>query len=333
LLAILFSSLIWLGLFVWGLIKKRNINPSWTWFIALIVFGGTVAWRLFQARMLVLPAWVDSLHHVLIVRKIIEFGGLPGDLSPYLQVPFYYHYAFHVFTAKFSVLSQLSADQAVLILGQVLNAAIGLSVYALGKVLFKDWRPAAIAAILVSFLTFLPGYYLAWGRYTLITGMILLPLTMAKSIKILEGERRAKDFVGMTVLTAGTFLAHYFAAILLAIFLVILGVGHLVNNRKTIKPASRQLTYLMLSVLAGAIMVLPWLWRLFNFSTAGIGVSVSLPDDINGLISNQDQWQYLWYLIGTKAGHLLVYLSLPALVFAFVKPNRRVFGLWGLCLG
>ncbi|MCJ7695222.1 MAG: glycosyltransferase family 39 protein [Anaerolineaceae bacterium] len=333
LFTLLIGSLIWFGLCIWGVIKKRDIKISWTWLAVLAVFSILVIWRLYQARMLVLPAWVDSLHHVLIIRKFIDFGGLPGDLSPYLEVQFYYHYAFHTLTAKFAVLSQLSIEQAVLILGQVLNAAIGLSVYSLGKAIFKDWRPASLAAIFVSFLTLMPGYYLAWGRYTLTTGMVLLPLAMTTAIKMLRRDRKPGDWIGMTLLTAGTFLAHYFTAILLAIFLVILGIGHLVNNRKDRKLAINPLIYLTLSVLAGVIMVLPWLWRVFIYSKMSIGISVSLPAEMHGLIANQDQWQYLWYLLGSKAGHLLIYLSLPALVLAFLKQSTRVIGVWGFILG
>jgi len=161
-----------------------------------LVFVELIAWRLYQAVELVLPPWVDSLHHVLIVRKIIETGGLPIDLSPYLPVPFYYHFAFHSFTAEFSVLSQLSPDQAVLILGQMLNAAIGLSVYTLGRALFKDWRPAVLAGLLTAFFTQMPAYYLTWGRYTLLTGLVIMPLAMAVAIKVLPSKFCVKDRSG-----------------------------------------------------------------------------------------------------------------------------------------
>ena len=136
-------------------------------------------------------------------------------LSPYLPGPFYYHYAFHTFAAQFAALSGLPPAQAVLILGQLLNAAVGLSVYHLAKTLSKDWRMAGLAALLVTFATKMPAYYLSWGRYTLLTGLVLLPLAMAASMRLLAGERRywlAVTFDGRTP------LAHYFTAVLLALF-------------------------------------------------------------------------------------------------------------------
>ena len=131
--------------------------------IGLAVFGSVLAWRLYQARDLLLPNWVDSQHHFLIIKTILESGGVPQDLMPYLPMPFYYHFGNHAVTALFTALSNLPIGQAMLILGQVLNAAVGLSVYALGKTLWRNWRPALAAALLVSFATRMPAYYLSWG--------------------------------------------------------------------------------------------------------------------------------------------------------------------------
>ena len=98
-------------------------------------------------RDLALPAWVDPLHHVLIVRLILENGGLPATFEPYMPVPFYYHFGFHMNAALFSFWSGFPAEKAVLLLGQVLNAAVALSVYRLGMSLWSDWRRAAVAEI------------------------------------------------------------------------------------------------------------------------------------------------------------------------------------------
>ena len=152
--------------------------------IGLAVFGSVLAWRFYQARDLLLPNWVDSQHHFLIIKTILESGGVPQDLMPYLPMPFYYHFGNHAVTALFTALSNLPIGQAMLILGQVLNAAVGLSVYALGKTLWRNWRPALAAALLVSFATRMPAYYLSWGRYTLLTGLVLLPLAMGQAINL-----------------------------------------------------------------------------------------------------------------------------------------------------
>ncbi len=323
---------LWTALLIWGLLRRNQAKFSWTWLPALVGFGGVVAWRLFQAADLLVPAWVDSLHHVLIVRKIIEFGGLPPDLTPYLDGTFYYHYAFHTFAAQFSVLSGFSPDQAVLLIGQVLNAAIGLSVYTLGKQVFIDWRPALLAGLLVTFVTKMPGYYLTWGRYTLMTGMILLPLAMAWAIRLLEPGQRRVAWLEMALFTAGTLLAHYFTGILLALFLVCLGIGYLLRAWKKHELQWEPLLSLVLPVLAGFVIALPWLWRVFLHTRMTLGVGTNLPAEIGALFSNQDQWQYLWYLLGDKAGHVVLIVSALGLVLAFCRPRHRELAVWAIIM-
>ncbi len=232
---ILILLFIFAGLAVVGILRRGNKIPKGhllTLGLGLALFGLTIAWRFYQARDLLLPNWVDSQHHTLIIRAILEKGGLPGDLSPYLEGPFYYHYGFHILTALFTALSGLEIAQGMLILGQLLNASISLSIYALGKSLWEDWRPAAAAALLTSFATRMPAYYLSWGRYTLATGLVLLPLAMGLSISLLKKDHQRWDGVTLSLLTAGVLLSHYFTAVLLALFMTLLGIIYLILHWK-----------------------------------------------------------------------------------------------------
>ena len=117
--------------------------------LGTVAFAGLLALRFSQSSGLALPNWVDSVHHSLIVRKIIEYGGLPLDLTPYLNVPLSYHYGFHISTALFAFLSGLPSDQAVLWFGQVINALVSLSIYRLGRAVGLDRRAAFLAALVL----------------------------------------------------------------------------------------------------------------------------------------------------------------------------------------
>ena len=326
------SLVLWVGLSLWGILRKKDICVGWTWLAALLVFAGLIAWRLYQARELVLPAWVDSLHHVLIVRKMLEAGGLQADFSPYLQGPFYYHYAFHAFTAQFAVLSGLAPAQAVLLLGQVLNAAVGLSVYALGKALSRDWRLAGLAGLLLTFATKMPAYYLSWGRYTLLTGLVLLPLAMAAAIRMMDGESQRWDWLAVVMLTAGTLLAHYFTAVLLSFFLVLLGAWDLGAGWRAKTLNWQVLLGLVGAVLAGLLLALPWLLRVFRYTGMTMTPDLNLPQEPNGYFGNVDQWKYLWYLLAPASGHVLLILGLPGLGLAFWVARWRAFASWCLIL-
>jgi len=57
------------GIALAGLIRRGKGAFNKTWLFALLGLAVALAWRFWQARDLVLPNWVDSQHHVLIVRK------------------------------------------------------------------------------------------------------------------------------------------------------------------------------------------------------------------------------------------------------------------------
>ncbi len=326
LLAVLFA-----GLAVAGIIRRGFHWPRqfrWYLWIGLPVFGLTIAWRLFQARGLLLPNWVDSQHHYLIIRVILEHGGLPETLAPYLDMPFYYHYGFHAVAAIYTAISGLEIGQAMIILGQVLNALIGLSVYALGKALWKDWRPAAAAALLVTFVTRMPAYYLSWGRYTLTIGMIFLPLAMSVALRLLRKPHRKTDIALLALLTAGVLLSHYFTGLLLAIFLVILACIHFAPRLRKMLTAVAGLSGILTGALLGLILALPWLLRVAHYSSLSTGIESNL----GTIASGSSTASYIWKLLGPTTNYALLVPAIIGLALALTKKIPSAFSIWSLFL-
>jgi hypothetical protein len=299
-----------------------------SWILAFLLFGVFIAWRLYQARDLVLPAWVDSLHHVLIVRKILEYGGLPPDLTPYLPVPFYYHYVFHSLSAVFAFWARLAPDQAVLILGQILNAAVCLSVYRLAKVLWGDVSRAGAAALLVAFFSHMPAYYLTWGRYTLLTGLVLLPLAMASAVEISRGRTDWSVKTHLALLTAGVLLAHYLTAILLALFLILLAFQHLWQNWHLRKIDLPIWSGLIGSSLAGLALAIPWLLRVWEHSQANFRVGTVISSEAVESLASPGYVNYLWYLLGPQRNHFLLGLAVLGLLLVLRNPQGRLLASW-----
>jgi len=317
-----------------GLIKKGVKFPAkyhHAW-IGFIVFGAVIAWRLFQARDLLLPNWVDSQHHYLIVRVILEKGGLPETLSPYLPVPFYYHFGFHAVAALFTALSGMEIGAAMLVLGQVLNAVIGLSIYTLGTALWKDWRPATAAALLASFATRMPAYYLSWGRYTLTSGLVLLPLAMAAALMLLKNKQRKSEIITLGILTAGVLLSHYFTAVLLALFLVLAALAYVIPRWH--KPLSAVLE--LLPAAGGAVLGLllagPWLLRVLRYASASPGIELTGVETIQSIFENS-RWEYISNLLGPASNYGLLAAAGIGLVWALIRLKAVPFALWSLSLG
>ena len=303
--------------------------------ILIVGFAAVLAWRFYQVKDLVLPAWVDSLHHVLIVQVIIQNGGVPATLEPILPVPFYYHFGFHVLAAAFTFWSGLPAQQAVLVMGQVLNAGVALSIYRLGISLWRDWRRAGAAALLAGFVSQMPAYYVTWGRYTLLTGLLLLPLAMAVSIDLVHqrGPRRAQ-MIQLGLLTGGVLLAHYFAALLLALFLVFLGAQALwgdVRDGRGLRGA--RWPALLAAVGGGAILASPWIIRVWHFSKESVKVQAISPAQPVDAIYFPDYLSYLWRMAGPNRNYLLLALALLGLITVTWRSRDRALAGWAVALG
>ena len=165
----------------------------------------------------------------------------------------------------------------------MINAGIALAVYRLGVALWRDWRRATISAILVAFVTQMPAYYVTWGRYTLLTGMLLLPLSMALALDFYNKGANRYRVVTLALLIAGILLSHYFAAGLLALFLLILGARALISGIKNKEQFGWETWFpLLLASFAGLLLASPWLFRMWEYANAGVKL-VPIPPSMEAI--------------------------------------------------
>ncbi len=317
-----------------GFIKKGVRLERRYWlglWVGLVLLGLASAWRLYQARDLLLPNWVDSQHHFLIVRAILDQGGLPNDLAPYLEMPFYYHYGFHAVAGLFTAVSGLPIGAAMLVLGQVLNTAVGLSVYSLGKTVWCNWRPALAAVLLVSFATRMPAYYLSWGRYTLITGLIFLPLAMGLVISIPREKRHWGNALALALMTGGILLSHYFAALLFGVFVGLSIIVSLVTHRRQLPLTLMRSAWVLNSLAFGFLLATPWLWRVARYSLGSPGVETSLPESLEAILTT-GAGDYIWMLLGPTSNHWLLLPAGIGLIITLLTRQNTGFGLWSLAI-
>jgi hypothetical protein len=301
--------------------------------IALIaLFAALIAWRFFQVRGLAFPPWVDAPHHVLIIRTIMETGILPADLNPYLPVTFYYHFGFHVVTALFAGISGLPLERAALGMGQILNAAVSLSVYSLGRVLWSDPRRAGVAALLTALVSQMPAYYATWGRYTLISGLVLLPLAMAVLLENRESGRDSIKIIFQMILVAGTVLAHYFAGFLLLLFVLVffgegIGLAYAGKGRW-----SQILKVPLAGFLGGLVLIVPWLLTIRSPVKKFVGVALTPFGPSMDQVYFQGYGEYLFHLLGPWRNYCLLAGALVGCFWALRDSRIRAIAVWGLLL-
>jgi len=222
-----------------------------------------MATRLIQIRDLVVPPWVDSVHHTMIARLISEKGLVPSSYEPYMPVnDFHYHFGFHANVAALIWLTGLPAHEAVLLLGQVLNAAALLPVYALTRWLTQRRWAGVGAALVVGSLSYMPAYYVTWGRYTHLAGLVLLPTACLATCWLLNERRASRGLWAiMTVLVAGLALTHYRVLVFYVLLWPALLLASLWAEARPL-PAAARLAKVSLGLGGLALVaVSPWVGR------------------------------------------------------------------------
>lgn len=198
--------------------------------LALIgIFGLTLWTRFTQIQDLALPAWVDSIHHALMIRVAAEQGQAPYSLRPYLPVDgMPYHWGYHVFTAAVMRLSGVALPQVMLWEGQIFNALHALTCAALAAYLWRRPLAGVFAALIVGLISLMPSYYVSWGRYTQLTGLLVLPALAIVWHAGLRGAAR-QWWMAAAILAAGLSIIHFrvliFACALLAALSIVWATG------------------------------------------------------------------------------------------------------------
>lgn len=247
----------------WWASRRSGWYRAMGWFalfglIALL----TISTRLQHIRNLVLPPWVDSVHHTMIVRLLLEHGTLPETYAPFIpHSRFIYHWGYHAIVTWLAwfldIAEPLAVARLILHFGQALNALIILAVYAAGRVLFDSRWAGLLAAALTGLISWYPAYYLTWGRYTHLTGLLVLPVFVI-SLWQLRQQPKFNHWLLNVILGAGLLLIHIRVAFFAVTLLIVLGGALLVQQRW------RSLSLWMLTGVGVCLLTLPWLFILLN---------------------------------------------------------------------
>jgi hypothetical protein len=246
--------------------------------------------RIRQIEGVVFPLWVDSVHHTMLVRLLVEHGHLPSSYAPFIaQSTFYYHWGFHAVVAFVAWVTGMTSPAEVprllLGFGQLLNLLTFFAVYCGGIALFRNRRTALLAATLATLVSLFPAYYVSWGRDTQLCGLLLLP-PLASAFWKTGRHPTLRRSVGVAWLGGGLLLIHVRVAVVFAILAAILFIV-LVSQRRWRGVLSCSVAGAMAVLIAG-----PWLVHLVRTPevrtilapTEEVGVrwqtSNAAPDDI-----------------------------------------------------
>ncbi len=188
------------------------------------VFLFSLAFRLAMVRDLAGPAWVDSIHHGLITRLIVESGRFPQTYAPYIDLETAnYHSGYHSTVAVFHWLSGMDLIDALLFTGQVFNALCVPAVYLFTASLTRNRYAGLAAAFITGMFTPMPVYYASWGRYTQLASLLILPPALFFIQALFDpGRRRLPALLLTAIACGGLFLTHYRVIFFLVLFIAAL---------------------------------------------------------------------------------------------------------------
>lgn len=207
---------------------RLRLDP---WMLALVAVLALTIWtRVEEVRALVLPNWVDSVHHALMIRVAAERGQAPLDLRPYLPITeLPYHWGYHVFVATLLRLAGSSLPQTMLWSGQALNVLHVLTVAGLAVYLWRRPMAGIAAAITVGLISIMPAYYVSWGRYTQLTGLLLVAPIAIAWLELLRAPHW-RLVTTLALLLAGLSLIHFIVLLYALMFLAASGSIWLVRG-------------------------------------------------------------------------------------------------------
>lgn len=214
-----------------------------TWFTRFLAIHG----------FLVGPG-IDSYHHTLISSLIAEQGQIPSSYEPYtLPSSFTYHFGFHTITALMHWITEIPLTKLTLWVGQGLSSLAVLSTYFMAKHLTQSNIVALIASLFVGVVAIFPAYMTNWGRFTQLSGLVILIIAVGLIIK------PTANWKINIFLIAGIFLFHYRIFAMLGILVFIVMVFQFNESRQNL--------FLGLSCGAAFILIVPWLTKLVFVSS------------------------------------------------------------------
>lgn len=318
--------------------KRSSSNGLIALSLGLILTVGLIV-RLVAIRDLCFPAWIDSAQHVLLSRIIAESGKVPTSYQPYLEVrDATYHFGFQSSVAIFAWLSGKSLTQATLVLGQIFNLAMGLQVYLFARWLTARPRTAFIAALIVTLLSTMPAYYVSWGSYTQLSGLLILPVATVLTMEAIKWrDWRAAVISGF--IASGLILTHYHAFMFYVCLVVIGWLFLRAGELKSFHSRVYDIGWLVGIWLLAFILIMPWIARVvtnlwlvavdhwMDTYQGGAGTIVPLELNLEYLVVGFDRYLLVLGLLGGAialierrwfAGALLAWM---VAIYIIAKPS------------
>lgn len=317
-------------------------GPSWLGAAAFLVVGLTVLTRLWVAHLYPIPAWADSVHHVLITQLTVQQGQLAASLEPYYPIDLtMYHLGLYSLSASVEWLSGAPSHLSLQWTAQMLNGLCGLGVYLVlaprvGKV------GALTGAIVAGLLSHQPAYYVNWGRYTQIASQTIMLIGWAVVLRKMDllinpdiplNHWRKRDTLGAVffaaLLSAAIFLLHFRIAALYIALLAVSVPWYFVKAYQQ-KRIGAMLLYLAAVAAISILFIVPTFWQTLVVYASLRDAQPVITDPTQIAQAAQSYYVFPWSSIPTLTARywLLVAAGIGTLIGIVRRNSMVIFSLF-----
>jgi hypothetical protein len=171
-------------------------------FILFVLFGLFIFLRLAFVSKAAIPLYFDSAQHYLIIKNLL--GNPASNASALFTWPptGYYHIGFHIVAAFIASVLHADIISIMLILGQIILAAIPLSVFFLVRHETQSGRAGIFAVLLAAFGWYMPAHAVDWGKYPALTSLALIAFTVSLAYLFIQHRKTLSSgkYLSLTVI-------------------------------------------------------------------------------------------------------------------------------------
>jgi len=200
-----------------GAVKHRSMLQrlrSFDTVLCLIIFLALFLRLCLTVGLYVSPG-DDAKMHAVYALMIVENHGYPSTWERYvpklyLGSPVCYMMGFHSICAFFHFVTALPIEQCVLLVTNIYNGLITLSIFYLAKTVFKNRYAGLLAAIVVGFISQQPLNFFGWGGNAELAANYLLLTSLGLYYEMLSKAEDSLVYLGFcSFLITGMFYTHY----------------------------------------------------------------------------------------------------------------------------
>jgi hypothetical protein len=264
--------------------KEHLLESKAVLWMLIALFGAFIFLRLAFVSKVIVPLYFDSAQHYLIINSLIR--SINSNELPLWSTltGSYYHMGFHLLTAF--MVSALRADiiDAILILGQMIVAALPFSIFPVIKQETQSNAAGIFAALLAAFGWYMPAYAVNWGKYPALTSLPMIVFVISLAYLTLQYKdvlsRRAS--LGLSVLLLfGIFITVFVHSRALVVFGIFALAWFIVTGWQRLSKLWRVTTFFV--ILIGIVLMILFIrtkdvfgllfdpyWEKGLFITAGV---------------------------------------------------------------